>query len=100
MPSGTPHGIRLATYRAVMKEAGLGKRIRVVKAAPGQDAAYHATGRCSKGVIDRPRVRRAREPALGVLRAMAEAGSAPDDVSVVGYDDTDMPAIRGCHSPA
>ena len=30
------------------------------------------------------------EPALGVLRAMAEAGLTAADVSVVGYDDTDI----------
>jgi LacI family transcriptional regulator len=30
------------------------------------------------------------EPAFGVLRAVAELGLTPEDVSVVGYDDTDI----------
>jgi LacI family transcriptional regulator len=88
---GTPHGIRLATYKTVMREAGLADRIRVVQAGPGQDAAY----REARAMLDGPNRPTAvfashDEPALGVLRAVAEAGLSPRDVSVVGYDDTDI----------
>jgi LacI family transcriptional regulator len=88
---GTPHGIRLATYRAVMEEVGLGKRIRVVQVGPGQEPAYVEALALLKR-RDRPTAVFAAhdEPALGVLRAVAELGLTADDVSVVGYDDTDI----------
>ncbi|HEX5994643.1 MAG TPA: LacI family DNA-binding transcriptional regulator [Jiangellales bacterium] len=88
---GTPHGIRLATYKSVMDEAGLGDRIRVIRSDPGQDAAYRAM-RPLLASSDRPTAVFAAhdEPALGVLRALTEAGLTPQDVSLVGYDDSDI----------
>jgi LacI family transcriptional regulator len=88
---GTPHGNRLATYQAVMEEAGLAERIRVVKAGVGQDAAYQAARALLRGKNRPTAVFAAHDdPALGVLRAVAEAGLTPQEVSVVGYDDTEI----------
>jgi LacI family transcriptional regulator len=88
---GTTHAIRMATYRAAMAEAGLADQIRIVRAEPGEDAAYQAARSLLAGP-DRPTAVFAGhdEPALGVLRAVAEAGLTAADVSVVGYDDTSI----------
>jgi LacI family transcriptional regulator len=88
---GTTHAIRVATYRAAMAEAGLADQIRIVRAEPGEEAAYQATKSLLTGT-DRPTAVFAAhdEPALGVLRAVAEAGLTAADISVVGYDDTSI----------
>lgn len=84
----TPHGIRLTTYLAAMKESGRQKFSQVVRAHDGQQFAYDE-------LIDflrsgeRPTAIFAAhdELAIGALRAIDELGI---DVSVVGYDDVPM----------
>jgi LacI family transcriptional regulator, galactose operon repressor len=86
---GTTHAIRAATYRAAMAEAGLADQIRIARADAGEEAAYWAATALLAGP-DRPTAVFAAhdEPALGVLRAVADAGLTAADVSVAGYDDT------------
>jgi LacI family transcriptional regulator len=91
--SGVPQAIRLETYREVMQEAGLGSRIRIARSAMGEPEAY----RTALGLLtgpDRPTAVFAchDEPALGVQRAVADAGLTPADVAVAGYDD--IPVAR------
>lgn len=88
---GTTHAIRAATYRAAMAEAGLADQIRIARADSGEEAAYQATKPLLTGPDRATAVFAAHdEPALGVLRAVAEAGLAAADLSVVGYDDTSI----------
>lgn len=88
---GTPHEIRLRSYQEAMVEAGLADHVRVVRAEPGRHEAYKAAMPLLEGT-DRPTAIYAAhdETALGVLHGVAELGLTADDVSVVGYDDTDI----------
>jgi LacI family transcriptional regulator len=88
---GTTHSLRAASYRSAMAEAGLADQIRIARADAGEDAAHQAASALLAGP-DRPTAVFAAhdEPALGVLRAVAEAGLTATDVSVAGYDDTSI----------
>ena len=98
---GTPHGIRLATYQAVMEEAGLGKRIRVVKAAPGQDAAYHAALALFDRRIGRPRCSPHTMSPPWAYSAPCRRQVSPQRTSPSSATTTQtLPATRGCRSPA
>jgi LacI family transcriptional regulator len=86
--SGTPHTLRLEAYEAMMREAGLGDSIRVIRCAAGEDTAHEATLRMlARG--DRPTAVFAAhdELAIGVLGALSERGVA-SEISVAGYDNT------------
>ncbi|PZF86654.1 LacI family DNA-binding transcriptional regulator [Jiangella anatolica] len=85
----TTHGVREAAYRRIMADAGLAGEIRVVNVEPDPETVYAATRDLIDGP-DRPTAVFAAhdELALTVLRAVADAGPAGGDVSVVGYDDT------------
>ncbi|ADD42551.1 LacI family DNA-binding transcriptional regulator [Stackebrandtia nassauensis] len=89
--SGVPQAIRLETYREVMRESGLDAHIRVVRTPTGEAGACRTATRLLTGP-ERPTAIFAShdEPALGVQRAIAEAGLTPMDVSVVGYDDIEI----------
>ena len=88
---GTPHQIRADSYVAAMTEAGLHDHIDVVRAWPGELAAYQASLELLASP-DRPTAVFAAhdEPALGVLRALTELGLTAADIAVVGYDDTEL----------
>ncbi|GAB3999028.1 LacI family DNA-binding transcriptional regulator [Glycomyces albus] len=91
-----PQVIRLEEYRAAMEEAGLGARMRVTRAGVGEPAAYRA----ALEMLGEPEPPTAvfashDEPALGVLRAVADAGLTTGDVSVVGYDDIEIAGHPG-----
>lgn len=94
--SGVPQAIRLQTYRAVMQEAGLGDRVNVARAV---DVATGARGTALQLLTgaERPTAVFAchDEPALGVLRAVADAGLTADEVSVAGYDGIDIAGHPG-----
>lgn len=95
--SGTPHALRLEVYQQAMEDAGLGSAIRVVRCrdgeATGDENAYGAT-LALLAERDRPTAIFAGhdELAIGVLRAVAELGFDAGDVSVVGYDNTQLAA--------
>ncbi|GAA2286854.1 LacI family DNA-binding transcriptional regulator [Glycomyces scopariae] len=94
--SGVPQAIRLAAYREAMQEAGLGDRIRVVRAPNGEPEARRVALQLL-AEPDRPTAVFAShdEPALGVLHAVADAGLTPAEVSVAGYDDIQIAAHPG-----
>jgi LacI family transcriptional regulator len=85
--SGIPQAIRLRAYRTAMREAGCGDRINIASTPDVTANAHQAALRLLDGA-ERPTAIFAchDEPALGVLRAVADAGLTADDVSVAGYD--------------
>ncbi len=89
--SGTPHSLRLETYELAMTEAGYESDIQIIRSDPGEEGAYQAA-RAALAGADRPTAVFAAhdELALGVLRAVADLGLTADDVSVVGYDNTQL----------
>ena len=82
----SPHSIRLEVYTAAMLERGLATQI--VRTGMTDHDAYLSTLELLQGP-DRPTAIFAAHDqlALGVLKAMAELGLTPAEVSVVGYDD-------------
>ncbi|MBO3732947.1 LacI family DNA-binding transcriptional regulator [Glycomyces niveus] len=94
--SGVPQTIRLHTYRTAMQEAGFGDRISVARAAD-VTADAHATALRMLSGSERPTAVFAchDEPALEVLRAVADAGLTADDVSVAGYDGIEIAGHPG-----
>ncbi|WP_205325494.1 LacI family DNA-binding transcriptional regulator [Glycomyces sp. YM15] len=84
---GVPQAIRLQAYRTAMQEAGLGDRINIAH-VPGVTAGAHRAALRLLAETERPTAIVAchDEPALEVLRAVADAGLTADDVSVAGYD--------------
>ncbi|HEX2144413.1 MAG TPA: LacI family DNA-binding transcriptional regulator [Glycomyces sp.] len=89
--SVVPQAIRLETYRKVMKEAGLASHIQVVR-TPMSEAAVHRAALQLLSGLERPTAIFAchDETALGVQRAVADAGLTSADVSVAGYDDIEI----------
>ncbi|GAA4889028.1 LacI family DNA-binding transcriptional regulator [Tessaracoccus lubricantis] len=88
-----PHAIRATTYREWMAEAGLEQHIRVLHISPTEGAAHERTLQ----LLDDPKRPTAiyaghDELAMGVLSAATERGLTPEDLSVVGYDDTRIAA--------
>ncbi len=91
--SSAPHIVRTRGYERAMADLGLADRARVVYVEPNEEdsrtrALELLTGR------NRPTAVFAGhdELALGVLQAVAELGLTTADVSVIGYDDTDIAA--------
>lgn len=86
--SGTPHSVRLATYRSCMAAAALDSEMRVYRTGPDEASAAEATAAILDGP-DRPTAIFAStdEQALGVLRTAIERGLTPAELSVAGYDD-------------
>ncbi|KRE31358.1 LacI family DNA-binding transcriptional regulator [Agromyces sp. Soil535] len=94
--SGNPHAIRLARYRAHMQEAGFARHIRVVRTGMTEESARLDTLALLDQELPTAIFVGNDELALGTLRAVAEHGLSPAEVSVVGYDDIDIashPAI-------
>lgn len=90
---GAPHAIRRRAYLEHMAELGLADRARVIEvASSGESAREHALD--VLGRADRPTAIFAGhdELALGVQEAVAHLGLTAAEVSVVGYDDTDIAA--------
>lgn len=88
-----PHAVRSRGYELAMLELGLADRAEVVHVDPNEEASRAAT-RELLSRRDRPTAIFAGhdELALGVLQAVAERGFTPSEVSVIGYDDTDIAA--------
>jgi LacI family transcriptional regulator len=85
--SGTPHAIRLDGYRLAMQQAGLGDQLRVARCDNSEEGAYRATVELLAEQVPSAIFAGNDTPALGVLRALAEADLI-GRVAVVGYDDT------------
>jgi DNA-binding LacI/PurR family transcriptional regulator len=87
---------RRAGYERAMQARGIGSDVRVVPGSYTEDG-----GRAGVGALldsgDRPTAIFVANDlaALGALAALAERGiRVPDDVSVVGYDNTALAALR------
>ncbi len=91
--SGTPHAVRLQVYTDCMAEAGLGSLVTVARRGRGEDGARLAT-RELLAVREPPTAIFAGHDdlAIGALAAIADAGYRYGEVSVVGYDNTDLAA--------
>jgi LacI family transcriptional regulator len=86
--SGTPHSIRQAGYLSAMRDAGHQSLIRIERSDNSENGAYLATSQLLDAHVPTAIFAGNDEPALGVLRALADRG-LHRSVSVVGYDDTD-----------
>jgi DNA-binding LacI/PurR family transcriptional regulator len=83
-------------YAAAMRRSGLGRHIQVAAGDYTEDGGWRGT-RSLLEAKQRPSAICAANDlaALGVLNALAEAGlDVPRDVSVVGYDNTALAALR------
>jgi LacI family transcriptional regulator len=91
--SGTPHAVRLRVYHQRMADAGLGALATVVRRGPGADGARQATADLLAGAAPPTAIFAGHDDlALGALAAIADAGRSYGEVSVVGYDNTDLAA--------
>lgn len=90
LPTG-PHAVRARSYRQTMAELGLADKVRIVYLTAEEDGAREVVLAILQEE-DRPTAFFAGhdEIALGVLTAVADLGLTPSDVSVVGYDDTEI----------
>ena len=94
--SRVPQVIRREAYREAMEEAGLGARLRVADAGVGEPAAYRAALELLADPEPPTAVFASHDqPALGVLRAVAEASLNAGDLSVAGYDDIEIAGHPG-----
>lgn len=93
LPTG-PHAMRARSYQQTMAELGLADKARVVYLTAEEDGARESTLEILQGSARPPTAFFAGhdEIALGVLAAVAELGFTTSDVSVVGYDDTEIAA--------
>ena len=91
LPTG-PHATRARTYREVMAELGLADRINVVYVS--QEGGMREAARRLLAGPERPTAVFAGhdEIALAVLETVADLGLTASDVSVAGYDDSDIGA--------
>ncbi|MCA1645938.1 MAG: substrate-binding domain-containing protein, partial [Chloroflexi bacterium] len=83
-------------YEAAMRRLGLGRYMQVTTGDYTEDGGWRGA-RCLLDTTPRPSAICAANDlaALGVLNALAEAGlDVPRDVSVVGYDNTALAALR------
>ncbi len=88
-----PHALRERGYELAMAELGLLNRARVVHVEPyGEDTRQKALALLSSAYRPTAIFAGHDDLALGVLQALSELGLSVADVSVVGYDDTDIAA--------
>jgi len=88
--------LREAGYREAMEAAGLGAHIRIEPAGMTEDSG-RAAARALLDSTDRPTGIIAYNDlvAIGALAAASDVGlAAPQDVSIVGYDDTYFSRVR------
>ena len=88
-----PHAVRSRGYDLAMADLGLADRSRLVHVDDAEEAAWEAAMKLLRAG-QRPTAIFAGhdELALGALRAVSDLGLSPAEVSVVGYDDTDIAA--------
>lgn len=91
--SGTPHDIRLQTYLACMAEAGLEEVAVVARRSLGGESARLATAELLAKAEPPTAIFAAHDDiAMDALAGIADAGHGRGEVSVVGYDNTDLAA--------
>ena len=93
--SGTPHSIRLQTYLALHGRGRPGRTWSEVSpdGRPTQDGARRATAELLAAAEPaHGDLRRARRHRLDALAGVADTGRSRGEVSVVGYDNTDLAA--------
>lgn len=88
-----PHAIRLREYERLMSDAGFATQL--VRAEGDEDCYQQSLALLRSG--DRPTAIFAGNDALAlpVLRARADAGLGPAELSIVGYDDIDIAKLPG-----
>jgi len=92
LPTG-PHAVRARSYQQTMAELGLADRARVVYLASEEGGSREAAVAILQDSARPTAVFAGHdEIALGVLEAVAELGLTASEVSVVGYDDTEIAA--------
>jgi LacI family transcriptional regulator len=91
--SGTPHSVRLQTYTECMVAAGFESYISIARTGRTEQSAQEATASLLERK-DRPTAIFAAHDqlAIGALAAIADRGLSVDDVSLVGYDNTELAA--------
>jgi LacI family transcriptional regulator len=91
LPTG-PHAVRARSYHQTMAELGLADRTRIAYAP--QEGGTREAALAILRDSGRPTAVFAGhdELALGVLEAVADLGLTTSDVSVIGYDDTEIAA--------
>jgi LacI family transcriptional regulator len=91
--SGTPHSLRLLTYQECMAEAGLGSLAQVARAGHVERTAHDATlGLLAQDPRPTAIFASHDQLAIGASAAIAEQGLTARDVSLVGYDNTEIAA--------
>ena len=91
--SGIPHSFRLRAYQECMAAAGFGSHVQVVRAGPLENSARDATAALLAGEPRPTAIFAAHdELAIGALAAIAELGLTAREVSLAGYDDTELAA--------
>jgi LacI family transcriptional regulator len=91
--SGTPHSLRLLTYQECMAEAGLGSLVQVARAGHVESTAHDATlGLLAQDPRPTAIFASHDQLAIGASAAIAEQGLTARDVSLVGYDNTEIAA--------
>jgi LacI family transcriptional regulator len=95
-PTTLPQSVRAEGYRQAMKLQDLGAEIDVVASTYSEEGGYLAARELLAREI-RPTAifAGADVAAIGVFNAVYEAGlRVPEDVSIVGYDNTSFAALR------
>ena len=91
--SGTPHSIRLETYLACMAEAGLTDLVEVARRGTDADGGRRVTAELLARANPPTAIFAAHDDiAMGALAGVADAGRNRGEVSVIGYDNTDLAA--------
>ncbi len=91
LPTG-PHAVRTRGYLQTMAELGLADRTRISYAPQEGGSRDAAMAILTESARPTAVFAGHDEIALGVLEAVAELGLTPSEVSVVGYDDTEIAA--------
>jgi LacI family transcriptional regulator len=89
---GTSHSVRLATYLDWMERTGRAEHIRVERIVPPDEELAYIKSLELLDARDRPTAVFVCQDqyAMSLLRATTELGLTAADVSVIGYDGTDM----------
>jgi LacI family transcriptional regulator len=95
-PTTLPQSVRAEGYRQAMKRHDLGSEIDIVASTYSEEGGYlGARELLGRAVPPTAIFAGADVAAIGVLNAVYEAGlRVPEDVSIVGYDNTSMAALR------